>query len=64
MSNHNDQNKSLEEINAEIEQQLIEEAENPPEQKKKYPAFLSLSALVSFIILSMIIYRIVKLFIQ
>ncbi|QCT75622.1 hypothetical protein [Macrococcoides canis] len=65
MSIHdNDRNKSLDEINKEIEQQLLDESENPPEEKKKYPSFLSLSALVSFIILCMILYRIVKLFIQ
>lgn len=64
MIDSNDKGKTLDEINEEIEQQLLDEKKNPPEEKKKLPAFLSLSALVSFIILSMIIYRIVKLFIQ
>lgn len=64
MIDPNDKSKTLDEINEEIEKQLLYEKENPPEDKKKLPAFLSLSALVSFIILSMILYRIVKLFIQ
>lgn len=58
----NNKKKSLEEINAEIEQQLLEEMETPPEEKKKRRAIFSAVSILPIFILLSLLYNIIKLY--
>lgn len=58
---NNDHGKSIEEINKEIEAQLIEELENPKEEKKRRQIF-SIKGLIMLGFLGAAIFRIVHYF--
>lgn len=60
----NNKKKSLDEINAEIEQQILEEMETPPEEKKKRRAIFSAVSILPIFILLSLLYNIIKLYLN